>query len=186
MSAISINFPAPNPDVLSAGYQDLLSLWNPSVPSSLKQKQGGVWKGRGVGTVCRVGVRRGDVGAPNVWVLRPLASEGRAGFSVRTDTWTGIPSVEEWRKQAGVAQLPGCPTRRDPAPPMVEAQNGGEQNWPGGLKGQTPGSHRPPAKVAAVNGIMGNVVRRVWPHMAVSPPQRSGDRETQNLFGAPS
>lgn len=60
----------------------------------------------------------------------------------------------------------------------------GELRRPSGLKGQTPGSHRPPAKMAVEDGIVGNVVHRVLPRMAAPPPQRSPGGE--NLSGAPS
>lgn len=40
--------------------------------------------------------------------------------------------------------------------------------------------------MAAVNGIMGNVVLGVWPGLAAPPPQPRWGGETQNLFGAPS
>lgn len=134
--------------------------------------------------MCRADVRRGDVGAPGVWVLQPLASGGRAGFSARTDTWTRLPRLEEWRRRAGAAQVPGRPTWRGPAPPMVEARVGGEQDGPGGRKGQTPGSHRPPAKMAAANGIRGSVVRGVRPRVAVSSAAEPGLGSRKLVWGA--
>lgn len=90
--------------------------------------------------------------------------------------------------------MPECPTRQGLALPMVVAWVEGEQNRPGGRKGQTPGNHRPPANMAAMNGVMGTVVhggpapagRGSGTRVAVPPQQRSRGWEAQNLFGAPS
>lgn len=73
--------------------------------------------------MCRAGVKQGDVGAPKVWVLQPLASGRRVGLSARTDTWTGFPRVGEWRKREGVAQVPARPTR-SPVP-VIKTKIGG-------------------------------------------------------------
>ena len=70
--------------------------------------------------------------------------------------------------------MPECPTRQGLALPMVVAWVEGEQNRPGGRKGQTPGNHRPPANMAAMNGVMGTVVHGgggpapAWPSLPSS------------------
>lgn len=92
----------------------------------------------------RAEVQGRDVGAPDFWVLRLLANWGQS----RTDTWTGFPGVEEWRRRQEL------PRSRDTLLvwvlhlPTKEAWVGGELCRPGDSKVQTPGSHRPPAKMA--------------------------------------
>ena len=76
-----------------------------------------------MGTVYRTEVRGGDLGAPPASLLGPpaLGQRGTRGVFALTDTWTGLPGVEGWRRRTGAAQVTGRPPPWGSAHPMMEA-----------------------------------------------------------------